>query len=143
MIITYNLKPLFKKDLGSFSKWYLRHKLWVVKLLKLNIEKSWFDYRDTRCCNLAILNVLPKLLPGPNFHFRFMKNSVHTSLLWSLLNTNLLYQTLMNQIKISLLETNLMLQLSSHLLNSSNKRGGFNKGVEMGFFSYLIHKKQY
>ena len=84
MIITYNLKPFFKKDLGSFSKSYLKHKLWVVKLLKLNIEKSWFDYQDTRCCNLAILNVLPKLLPDPNLHFRFMKNSVRTSLLWSL-----------------------------------------------------------
>ena len=84
MIITYNLKPFFKKDLGSFSKSYLKLKLWVVKLLKLNIEKPWFDYQDTRCCNLAILNVLPKLLPGPNLHFRFMKNSVHTSLLWAL-----------------------------------------------------------
>ena len=84
MIITYNLKPFFFKDLGSFSKSYLKLKLWVVKLLKLNIEKPWFDYQDTRCCNLAILNVLPKLLPGPNLHFRFMKNSVYTSLLWSL-----------------------------------------------------------
>ena len=87
MIITYNLKPLFLKKIGSFSKSYLKLKLWVVKLLKLNIEKSWFDYQDTRCCNLAILNVLPKLLPGPDLHFRFMKNSVHMSLLGSLATT--------------------------------------------------------
>ena len=53
-------------------------------MLKLNIEKSWFDYHDTRCCNLAIQYVLPKRLPGPNLQFRFMKNWVHTSLLWSL-----------------------------------------------------------
>ena len=53
-------------------------------MLKLNIEKPWFDYQDTRCCNLALLNVLPKLLTGPNLHIRFMKNSVYTSLLGSL-----------------------------------------------------------
>ena len=84
MMITYNLKPLFKKDLDSFSKSYLKLKLWVVTLLKMSIEKSWFDYHATRCCNLAIQYVLPELLPGPNLHFRFMKNSVHTSPLWSL-----------------------------------------------------------
>ena len=38
MIITYNFNPLFKKDLGSISKSYLKLKLWVVKLLKMNIE---------------------------------------------------------------------------------------------------------
>ena len=85
MIVTYNLKPFLKIDLGSFSKSYLKFILWVVKLLKLNIEKSSFDYQDTKCCNLAILNVLPKLLPSPNLHFRFMQNSVHMSLLWSLI----------------------------------------------------------
>ena len=53
-------------------------------MLKLNIEKSWFDYHDTRCCNLAIQHMLPKLLPGPNLQFCFMKNSVYTSLLGSL-----------------------------------------------------------
>ena len=77
------LLPCFQR-FSLFSKVYLKSKLWVVKLLKLNIEKSWFDYHDTRCCNLAIQYVLPKLLPGPNLHFCFMKNSVHTSLLWSL-----------------------------------------------------------
>ena len=30
--------------------------------------------------------MLPKILPGPNFHFRFMKNCIHTSLLGSLVN---------------------------------------------------------
>ena len=88
MIIAYNLNSHFLKDLGSFRKLYLKLKLWVVKLLKLNIEKTWFDYQDTRCCNLAIVNVLPKLLPGPNLHFRFMKNSVYTSFLWSLVSIN-------------------------------------------------------
>ena len=63
-------------------------KLWVVKLLKLKIEKSWFDYQDTRCCALAIQYVLPKLLPGPNLQIRFMKNSVHMSLLGSLIVGN-------------------------------------------------------
>ena len=29
----------------------------------------------------------PKFLPGPNLHFRFMKNSIHTSLSWSLVPT--------------------------------------------------------
>ena len=91
MIITYNLNPLFKKDLGSFSKSYLNLKLWVVKLLKLNIEKSWFDNQETRYCHLAIQNVLPKLLPGPNLQFCFMKNSVYTSLLGSLLAALLWY----------------------------------------------------
>ena len=84
MIITYNLKPFLKKDLGSFGKSYIKLKLWVVKLLKLNIEKSWFDYQDTKCCSLAIQYILPKLLPGPNPYIRFMKNSVHMSLLGSL-----------------------------------------------------------
>ena len=60
MIITYNIKPLFFIDLGSFSKSHLKLKLWVVKLLKLKIEKSWLDYQDTRCCNLAIQYMLPK-----------------------------------------------------------------------------------
>ena len=114
MIITYNLNPLFKKDLGSFSKSYLKLKLWVVKLLKLNIEKSWFDYHDTRCCNLAIQHVLPKLLPGPNLHFRFMKNSVHTSLLWSLIGSKnfLKFPFLANFHKISILESQDMCQRS-------------------------------
>ena len=40
---------------------------------------------DTKCCHLAILYVLPKYLPGPNLHFCFMKNCIHTSLLGSLL----------------------------------------------------------
>ena len=53
--------------------------LLVVKLLKLNIEKSWFDYQDTRCCTLAIQYVLPKCLHGPNLQIRFMKNSVYVS----------------------------------------------------------------
>ena len=78
------LNPFLKKYLGSFSKSYLKLKLSVVKLLKLNIEKPWFDYQDTRCCRLAIQCELPYLLPGPNPQFHFMKNSVHTSLLWSL-----------------------------------------------------------
>ena len=60
-------------------------KLWVVKLLKLYVEKSWFDYQDTRCCSLVIQCKLPNLLPGPNFQFCFMKNSVHMSLLGSLI----------------------------------------------------------
>ena len=41
---------------------------------------------DTKCCHLAIHYVLPKFLPGPNLHFRFMKNCIHTSLLGSLVN---------------------------------------------------------
>ena len=76
-------------------------KLWVVKLLKLNIEKSWFDYHDTRCCTLAIQYVLPKCLPGPNLQICFMKNSVYTSLLGSLhgtLNSNLLQNIRFNTI---------------------------------------------
>ena len=40
---------------------------------------------DTKYCHLAIHYVLPNLLPGPNLQFRFMKNSVHTSLLGSLM----------------------------------------------------------
>ena len=39
---------------------------------------------DTKCCHLAIHYVLPKILPGPNLHFRFMKNCIHTSPLGSL-----------------------------------------------------------
>ena len=42
---------------------------------------------DTKCCHLAIHYVLPKILPGPNLHFRFMKNCIHTSPLGSLLVT--------------------------------------------------------
>ena len=77
------LLPGFQR-FSLFSKLYLKIKIWVVKLLKLNIEKSWFDYQDTRCCNLATQYVLPKLLPGPNLQFCFMKNWIYTSLLWSL-----------------------------------------------------------
>ena len=89
MIIAYNLNSHFLKDLGSFRKLYLKLKLWVVKLLKLNIEKTWFDYQDTRCWSLAIQYELPNLLPGPNLQFRFMKNSVYTSLLGSLRSSNI------------------------------------------------------
>ena len=38
------LLPCFQR-FSLFSKVYLKSKLWVVKLLKLNIEKSWFDYQ--------------------------------------------------------------------------------------------------
>ena len=38
--------------------------------------------------SLAIQSELPNLLPGPNLHFRFMNNSVHKSLLWSLIHYN-------------------------------------------------------
>ena len=79
------LLPCFER-FSLFSKIYPKLKLWVVKLLKLNIEKSWFDYQDTRCWSLAIQYELPNLLPGPNLQFRFKKNSVHTSLLGSLRN---------------------------------------------------------
>ena len=44
---------------------------------------------DTKCCHLAIHYVLPKILPGPNLHFRFMKNCIHTSPLGSLISTYL------------------------------------------------------
>ena len=74
------LLPCFQK-FSYFRKVYLKTEFWVVKL---NIEKSWFDYQDARCWNLAIQYELPNLLPGPNLQFRFMKNSVHTSLLGSL-----------------------------------------------------------
>ena len=80
----YLTKWQIPKILSHFFLEDLMLQLWVVKLLKLNIEKSWFDYHETRCCNLAMQHVLPKLLPGPNLHFCFMKNSVHTSPLWSL-----------------------------------------------------------
>ena len=63
------LLPCFQR-FSLFSKVYLKSKLWVVKLLKLNIEKSWF-YHQTDWS-------------GPNLHIRFMKNCIHTSLLGSL-----------------------------------------------------------
>ena len=88
---------------------YLKLKLWVVRLLKLNIKKSWFEYQDTRCCNLAIQYVLPKFLPGPNIHFRFMKNWIHTSLVGSLavIQTLLLCLCLHPNLEFSYLFSNL------------------------------------
>ena len=85
MIITYNFNPLFKKDLGSISKSYLKLKLWVVKLLKMNIENHDLTIKTQ---DAVIQHVLPKLLPGPNLQFCFMKNSVYTSLLRSLISIN-------------------------------------------------------
>ena len=49
---------------------------------------------DRRCCHLAIQHVLPKLLPGPNLHFCFMKNSVYMSLLGSLSAHHCIYQNI-------------------------------------------------
>ena len=67
MMITYNLKPLFKKDLDSFSKSYLKLKLWVVKLLKLNIEKSWFDYQTQNAVIWQYIMCCPKFCPAQIF----------------------------------------------------------------------------
>ena len=43
---------------------------------------TWLS--DSKCCHLAIHYVLPKWLPSPNLHFRFMIICIHTSLLGSL-----------------------------------------------------------
>ena len=43
-----------------------------MKLLKSNIEKSWFDYQDTRCCKLATQQCCPNCCPAQIF----------SSLLW-------------------------------------------------------------
>ena len=85
------LLPCFQR-FSLFNKVYLKSKLWVVKLLQLNIEtrSNWnimIWLSDTKCCHLTIHYVLPKCLPGPNLHYRFMKNRIYTSLLGSLLFT--------------------------------------------------------
>ena len=50
---------------------------WIMKNHDLTIRH--------KCCLLAVHYVLPKDRPGPNLHFCFMKNGIHTSLLGSLI----------------------------------------------------------
>ena len=54
------------------------------QIAKTEYWKIMIWLSDTKCCHLAIHYVLPKFLPGPNLHIRFMKNCIHTSLLGSL-----------------------------------------------------------
>ena len=54
------------------------------QIAKTEYRKIMIWLSDTKCCHLAIHYVLPKFLPGPNLHIRFMKNCIHTSLLGSL-----------------------------------------------------------
>ena len=55
------------------------------QIAKTEYWKIMIWLSDTKCCHLAIHYVLPKDRPGPNLHFRFMKNCIHTSLLGSLI----------------------------------------------------------
>ena len=55
------------------------------QIAKTELWKIMIWLSDTKCCHLAILYVLPKCLSGPNLHYRFMKNCIHTSLLGSLI----------------------------------------------------------
>ena len=54
------------------------------QIAKTEYWKIMIWLSDTKCCHLAIHYVLPKVRPGPNLRFRFMKNCIHTSLLGSL-----------------------------------------------------------
>ena len=54
------------------------------QIAKTEDWKIMIKLSDTKYCHLAIHYVLPKILPGPNLHFRFMKNCIHTSPLGSL-----------------------------------------------------------
>ena len=57
------------------------------QIAKTEYWKIMIWLSDTKCCHLAIHYVLPKDQPGPNLHFRFMKNCIYTSLLGSLAPT--------------------------------------------------------
>ena len=54
------------------------------QIAKTEYWKIMIWLSDTKCCHLAIHYVLPKDRPGPNLHFRFMINCIHTSLLFTL-----------------------------------------------------------
>ena len=60
------LLPCFQR-FSLFSKVYLKSKLWVVKLLKLNIEKSWFDYQTQSAVIWQYIMCCPKFCPAQIF----------------------------------------------------------------------------
>ena len=71
------LLPCFQR-FSLFSRVYLKSKLWVVKLLKLNIENSWFDYRTQNaviwqyimCCpNFCQAQILISILWKTEYSF--------------------------------------------------------------------------
>ena len=57
------------------------------QIAKTEYWKIMILLSDTKCCHLEIHYVLPKDRPGPNLHFHFIKNCIHTTLLGSLAPT--------------------------------------------------------
>ena len=60
------LLPCFQR-FSLFSKVYLKSKLWVVKLLKLNIKKSWLYYQTQNAFILQYIKCCPKIGPAQIF----------------------------------------------------------------------------
>ena len=111
---------------------------------KIEYWKIMIWLSDTKCCHLAIQNMLPKDWPGPNLNFRFMKNPVHTSLLGSLLLVFKIHWLCFNFFKLFCIKSSFALTKGSSIpdwlmCQSENKRMPCNFSIFLTKFCNCGH----